>query len=153
MEIQWPARLGQQNSLSAVCSKSSSSKAAGESKPEAYPRRYAGDFDELSTKLADFFSILLENFSELYHLPGKWANKQCVIFCADAISTATRRYGWRRLALPGSPRETGGTGGMGETRKESTLSTSRLSRKSRESRASGSSSLTLDEEGGGLCSS
>jgi hypothetical protein len=35
------------------------SKAAGESKPEAYPRGYVEDFDELRTKLADFFSILI----------------------------------------------------------------------------------------------
>ena len=42
------------------CSKSSSSKAAGESKPEAYPQGYVEDFDEPRTKLADFFSILLE---------------------------------------------------------------------------------------------
>jgi hypothetical protein len=41
------------------CSKSSSSKAAGESKPEAYPQGYVEDFDEPRTKLADFFSIRL----------------------------------------------------------------------------------------------
>jgi len=35
------------------------SKAAGESKPEAYPRGYGEDFDESRTKLAGFFSILL----------------------------------------------------------------------------------------------
>jgi len=40
--------------------KSSSGKAAGESKPEAYPQGYVEDFDEPRTKLADFFSILLE---------------------------------------------------------------------------------------------
>jgi len=34
-----------------------SSKAADESKPEAYPQ-YVEDFDEPRTKLADFFSIL-----------------------------------------------------------------------------------------------
>jgi hypothetical protein len=34
------------------------SKAAGESKPEAYPLGYVEDFDELRTKLADIFSIL-----------------------------------------------------------------------------------------------
>src|SRR5262249_14512071 len=34
-------------------------KAAGESKPEAYPRRYVEGFDDPRTKLADFFSILL----------------------------------------------------------------------------------------------
>ena len=43
----------------AGCSKRLSSKAAGESKPEAYPLGYVEDFDELRTKLADFFSILL----------------------------------------------------------------------------------------------
>jgi hypothetical protein len=43
----------------AGCSKSPSSKAAGESKPEAYPLGYVEDFDEPRTKLADFFSILL----------------------------------------------------------------------------------------------
>jgi hypothetical protein len=36
------------------------SKAAGESKPEAYPLGYVEDFDESRTKLAGFFSILLE---------------------------------------------------------------------------------------------
>ena len=35
------------------------SKAASESKPEAYPRGYVEDFDESRTKLAGFFSILL----------------------------------------------------------------------------------------------
>ena len=43
----------------AGCSKSSSSEAAGESKPEAYPQGYVEDFDEPRTKLAGFFSILL----------------------------------------------------------------------------------------------
>jgi hypothetical protein len=41
------------------CSKRLSSKAAGESKPEAYPRGYVEDFDEPRTTLADFFSILI----------------------------------------------------------------------------------------------
>ncbi len=44
--------------LPAGCSKSSSSEAAGESKPEAYPQGYVEDFDEPRTKLAGFFSIL-----------------------------------------------------------------------------------------------
>ena len=44
--------------FAAGCSKSPSSKAAGESKPEAYPLGYVEDFDEPRTKLADFFSIL-----------------------------------------------------------------------------------------------
>ena len=43
----------------AGCSKSPSSKAAGESKPQAYPLGYVEDFDKSRTKLADFFSILL----------------------------------------------------------------------------------------------
>ncbi len=41
------------------CSKRPFSKAAGESKPEAYPLGYVEDFDEPRTMLADFFSILL----------------------------------------------------------------------------------------------
>ena len=45
-----------------------SSKAAGESKPEAYPLGYVEDFDELRTKLADFFSILLEGKRQLNRL-------------------------------------------------------------------------------------
>jgi hypothetical protein len=43
----------------AGCSNSLSSKAAGESKPEAYPQGYVEDFDESRTLLADCFSILL----------------------------------------------------------------------------------------------
>jgi len=43
----------------AGCSKRLSSKAAGESKPEAYPLGYVEDFDDPRTTLADFFSILL----------------------------------------------------------------------------------------------
>ena len=35
------------------------SKAAGESKPEAYPCGYVEEFDEPRTKLADGLSILL----------------------------------------------------------------------------------------------
>ena len=42
----------------AGCSKRLSSKAAGKSKPEAYPQGYVEDFDEPRTKLADFSSIL-----------------------------------------------------------------------------------------------
>ena len=40
------------------CSKRLSSKAAGESKPEAYPLGYVEDFEEPRTPLAGFFSIL-----------------------------------------------------------------------------------------------
>jgi hypothetical protein len=50
--------VAQQESTPSGCSKRLSSKAAGESKPEAYPLGYVEDFDELRTKLADFFSIL-----------------------------------------------------------------------------------------------
>jgi hypothetical protein len=41
------------------CSKRPFSKAAGESKPEAYPLGYVEDFDKPRTKLVGFFSILL----------------------------------------------------------------------------------------------
>ena len=44
----------------AGCSKRLSSKAAGESKPEAYPLGYVEDFGEARTTLEDFFSILIE---------------------------------------------------------------------------------------------
>jgi hypothetical protein len=44
------------DSFPAGCSKRPSSKAAGESKPEAYPQGYVEDFDELRTKLAVFFN-------------------------------------------------------------------------------------------------
>jgi hypothetical protein len=40
------------------CSKWPSSKAASESKPEAYPLGYVEDFDELRTKLTGFFNSL-----------------------------------------------------------------------------------------------
>jgi hypothetical protein len=49
----------------AGCSKRSSSAAAGETKPEAYPLGYVEDFVEPRTKLAAFFSSLLEDFSIL----------------------------------------------------------------------------------------
>jgi hypothetical protein len=39
--------------------KKPASKAAGESKPEAYPQGYVEDFDEPRTKLEGFFSSLL----------------------------------------------------------------------------------------------
>src|SRR5262245_31467894 len=42
----------------AGCSKRPSSKAAGESKPEAYPQGYVEDFDELRTKLEAVFNIM-----------------------------------------------------------------------------------------------
>src|SRR4029077_15933471 len=57
----------------AGCSKRTSSKAAGESKPEAYPQGYVEDFDEPRTPLADVFSILLKTqrpFDDHDHLPA-----------------------------------------------------------------------------------
>jgi hypothetical protein len=41
------------------CSKRSSSKAAGEEKPQAYPLRYVEDFSDPRTPLGTFFNILL----------------------------------------------------------------------------------------------
>ena len=57
--------MEQEGTPPAGCSKSSSSEAAGESKPEAYPQGYVEEhFDrarrEQRTKLAGFFSILLD---------------------------------------------------------------------------------------------
>jgi hypothetical protein len=59
------ARVVQQQNTPAGCSKRPFSKAAGESKPEAYPLGYVEDFDEPRTTLADFFSILLESGQRL----------------------------------------------------------------------------------------
>ncbi len=59
VEIQWSARIGPQENPPAGRSNRPFSKAAGESKPEAYPQGYVEDFDEPRTKLADFFSALL----------------------------------------------------------------------------------------------
>ena len=55
----------QQQNTHAGCSKSSPSKAAGESNPEAYPLGYVEDFDEPRTTLAGFFSILLKSGQRL----------------------------------------------------------------------------------------
>jgi len=52
---------GTTGARNAGCSKWPSSKATGESKPEAYPQGYVEDFDEPRTPLADFFSILLRS--------------------------------------------------------------------------------------------
>jgi len=62
-ELRGSARVVQQQTTPAGCSKRPFSKAAGESKPEAYPLGYVEDFDEPRTTLADFFSILLETVS------------------------------------------------------------------------------------------
>ena len=76
LEFLGSTRVAQQQSGHAGCSKRSAfspaqhqraktrlvpSKAAGESKPEAYPLGYVEDFDESRTTLTDFFSILLES--------------------------------------------------------------------------------------------
>ena len=61
------SRAAQRENIPAGCSKSSSSEAAGESNPEAYPQGYVEDFDELRTKLEDFFSIRL-NLHRLVHI-------------------------------------------------------------------------------------
>ena len=53
------ALVARQKNSPTGCSKRLSSKAAGESKPEAYPGGYVEDFDEPRTKLAGCFSILL----------------------------------------------------------------------------------------------
>ena len=64
--IPWLFPLGQETrnglDLSRLLKKPSS-KAAGESKPEAYPQGYVEDFDELRTKLEGFFSSLLKTGS------------------------------------------------------------------------------------------
>jgi hypothetical protein len=72
----WLNQMAQWETIPAGCSKRLPRKAAGESKPEAYPSSparpelprqlvsrvgYVEDFDEPRTKLADFFSILLES--------------------------------------------------------------------------------------------
>jgi hypothetical protein len=58
-ERRWPARVAQQESTPAGCSKSSSSKDAASEGPEAYPLGYVEDLNDARTMLADFFSILL----------------------------------------------------------------------------------------------
>jgi hypothetical protein len=57
----------QQQSIPAECSNSSSSKAAGESKPEADPQGYVEDFDKPRTKLEDCLSVLQGTSCNLRH--------------------------------------------------------------------------------------
>ena len=64
VRLAYYASLEHQDTDPAGCSKRPSSKAAGESKPEAYPRGYVEDFDEPRTPLANFFSILLNRRME-----------------------------------------------------------------------------------------
>ena len=59
-KILLPTCLEQEEIPPVGCSKRLSSKAGGESKPEAYPQGYVEDFDEPRTKQADFFSIRLK---------------------------------------------------------------------------------------------
>src|SRR6185295_3509067 len=66
--------VGTRERLLAGCSKRPSSKAAGESKPEAYPLGYVEDFDELRTQLADFFSILQDRSREDEHAGSRIAS-------------------------------------------------------------------------------
>ncbi len=60
----------------AGCSKRPSSKAASESKPEAYPLGYVEDFDEPRTQLAGFFSSLLadQHQAPSLQLTNDWRN-------------------------------------------------------------------------------
>ena len=55
-----PARTEQARPPPAGCSKSSSSEAAASEGPEAYPLGYVEDLNDARTKLAGFFSILLD---------------------------------------------------------------------------------------------
>jgi hypothetical protein len=49
------------------CSKRLSSKAAASERPETYPLGYVEDLNDARTKLAGFFSILLDNHEGEYH--------------------------------------------------------------------------------------
>jgi hypothetical protein len=55
------AHVAQQENAPAGCSKRPSSKAATSEGPEAYPLGYVEGLNDARTKLADFFSILLED--------------------------------------------------------------------------------------------
>src|SRR5262245_12130711 len=78
----------------ADCSKSSSSKAAGESKPEAYPQGYVEDFDESRTLLEDFFSTLLDGGFEEAKLPFLGASQgNGVAFSKAGIAVLAWRTG------------------------------------------------------------
>jgi len=61
-ELQWSARVAQQENTPAGCSKRPSSKAAASEEPEAYPLGYVEGLNDARTLLADFFSILLGLF-------------------------------------------------------------------------------------------
>ena len=65
--LRWFARVAQRENNPAGCAKSSSSKAAASEDPEAYPLGYVEDLNDARTKLADFFSILLEEIADQLH--------------------------------------------------------------------------------------
>ena len=73
----------------AGCSKSLSSKAAGESKPEAYPLGYVEDFDELRTPLADFFSIPLAERRNADSGPAKFCRTVAGVGHLDGATPIT----------------------------------------------------------------
>ena len=73
-------------------SKRSSSKAAGESKPEAYPRGYVEDFDESRTLLADFFSILLLGLEKIEMIRRSGSMTDC-----QAMAKGFGEVGFGRL--------------------------------------------------------
>ena len=64
------------------------SKAAGESKPEAYLQGYVEDFDEPRTKLADFWDILLEESALLQKVfvdDGGWFGRKLSPFLQQTL--------------------------------------------------------------------
>src|SRR5467141_3338246 len=67
------AHVAQQENAPAGCSKRPSSKAATSEGPEAYPLGYVEGLNDARTKLADFFSSLLELRNRIDHQlkPGR----------------------------------------------------------------------------------
>jgi hypothetical protein len=60
LELHKPVYLGRTGVHLTGCSKRPSSKAAASEGPEAYPLGYVEGLNDARTKLADFFSILLQ---------------------------------------------------------------------------------------------
>ena len=79
------------------CSKRPSGKAAGESKPETYPQGYGEDFDEPRTKLADFFSILIDHVGGAMPVNMDPAKKRKRQPRPEAVAAASEQA----TALPG----------------------------------------------------
>ena len=77
----------------AGCSKRLISKAAGESKPEAYPQGYVEDFDEPRTPLADFFNSLLNGFLNFAATQAPCANPNAFGLTVD------QRSDWLKVGL------------------------------------------------------